>query len=327
MSPFRIVTFNSHQPYLHLFHPLPVKMDIIQLKDHHRFLQEWSETVRPLPEGWELINLEEAGRRIKTGRYDLALAHNISDYIDFNRYPIAKVLLIHVSLTGRTREEKSNIRREDYLSDVQKLLSATGGKLVYISEFKKRDWGLPGEVISHGINLDDYHSFTGEVPRILRVTNNLVERASILDYDAHRILTRDFPVTLIGDNPGLPGSRRSQSWDDLKNLYASHRLYLHTAVSECEDGFNLAMLEAMATGMPVVSTAHPTSPIEDGVNGFISDNRDTLRERIALLLSDRELARKLGQKARKTVETKFSVATFGNKWERVFREAVGKQTG
>ncbi len=246
LSRFRIVTFNAHQPYLHLFHSLPVTLDIIQLRDHHRFLQEWSETVRPLPAGWELIDREEAGKRIEAGRYDLALAHNISDYIDFNRYPIAKVLLIHVSLTGRMREEQSDIRRGDYLSDVQKILSATGGKLIYISAFKKRDWGIEGEVIPHGIDLADYPNFRGDKPTILRVANNLVERTSILNYDAHRFLTRDFPCTLIGDNPGLPESFRSESWDDLKEFYSTHRLYLHTAVPDCEDGFNLSLLEAMA---------------------------------------------------------------------------------
>ena len=322
-SPFRIVTFNAHQPYLHLFHSLPVVLDIIQLKNHHRFLQEWSESVRPLPEGWELIDEEEGGKRILAGRYDLALAHNISDYIDFNRYSVAKVLLVHVSLTGRMLEEQSDIRRGDYLSDVRKLLSATEGKVVYISDFKKRDWGIDGEVIPHGIDLADYSPYTGETPRILRVANNLVKRSPILDYEAHRNLTRDYPVTLIGDNPGIPESRRSKSWEDLKNLYASHRLYLHTAVSNCEDGFNLAMLEAMATGMPVVSTAHPTSPIQDGVNGFISDDLEYLREKIALLLSNRELAIQLGRKARETVARESSVTAFGERWNRIFQEVSG----
>ncbi|NOY53548.1 MAG: glycosyltransferase family 4 protein [Deltaproteobacteria bacterium] len=324
LHPFHIVTFNSHQPYLHLFHSMPVKMDIIQLGDHHRFLQEWSETVRPLPKGWELIDRKEAGRRINAGQYDLALAHNISDYIDFNHHRIAKILLIHVSLTGRMREEKSGINRNDYLSDLRKLISSTGGKLVYISEAKRRDWGLDGDVIPHGIDLADYPDFRGDQPRILRVANNLIERAEILDYDAHRFLTAGFPSTLIGDNPKIQNARRSESWNDLKQLYATHRLYLHTAVPGCEDGFNLAMLEAMATGMPVVSTAHPTSPIQNGVNGFISDDLEYLRRKIDLLLSDREPAIRMGRKARKTVEREFSIRVFRERWEKIFREAAGR---
>ncbi len=264
MRRYRIITFNSHQPYLHLFAPLPVEMDIIQLKDHQRFLQEWSSAVRPLPERWQLITMEEAGERIKAGRYDLAMAHNVSDYIDFNRFAIPRIMVVHTSLTGRILEENSTIQREEYLSDVKKLIEMTQGRLVFISEFKKKDWGLPGEVILHGIEISDYPDYQGHEPAVLRVANNLKERDLILDYRAHLELTRGFPTNLIGDNPQIPGSKRSESWEDLKGLYRSHRLYLNTVVEKCEDGFNLAMLEAMATGMPVVSTAHSTSPIQDG---------------------------------------------------------------
>lgn len=320
MSRLRIVTFNAHQPYLHLLSRIPIDMDVIQLKNHGRFLQTWSETVRPLPDRWELIDREEAERRIRKGRYALALAHNINDYIDFNRFSIPKVLLIHVSITGRILEEKSGINRESYLADVRKLLQATGGRLVYISEFKKSDWGIPGRVIPHGIDPSEYPDYTGSISRILRVANNLVERDAILDYRAHRRLTEDFPLTLIGDNPMLPQARRSKSWEDLKMLYASHRLYLHTAVPACEDGYNLAMLEAMAAGMPIVSTAHPTSPLSDGHNGFISSDLAILREKIAILLSNQDLAATLGRKARETVAKKFSLQTFAERWGALFAE-------
>jgi len=320
---FRIVTVNAHQPYLHLFARLPVQMGIIQLPGPRHVLQQWSEAVRPLPRGWELLTPDQAAARIREGAYDLALAHNVSDYIDFNRFAIPKILVIHVSLTGRILEEKSGVDRKEYVADVARLVKMTGGRIVFISESKKRDWGLEGDVIPHGLDPEDYPPYTGEEPRILRVANHLRERDSLLDYRAHQALTRGFPLTLIGENPGIPGARRSRSWDDLKALYRSHRLYLHTAVEGCEDGYNLAMLEAMAAGMPVVTTAHPTSPIQDGVNGLVSSDLERLRVGIRELLDDLELAQRLGASARETVARDFSAETFAQRWTALFHEVVG----
>ena len=322
MHGFRIITVNAHQPYLHLFARLPVRMDVIQLPGARHVLQRWSNAVRPLPPGWRLLTPEQADACLREGAYDLALAHNVSDYIDFNRYDLPKILVIHVSLTGRILDEKSTVDRETYVADVARLLEMTGGRLVFISEAKKRDWGLPGEVIPHGLDPADYPPYTGEEPRILRVANHLRERDALLDYRAHAEISRGFPLTLIGENPGIPGARMSRSWDDLKALYRSHRLYLYTAVEGREDGYNLAMLEAMAAGMPVVTTAHSSTPIRDRVNGLVSEDPERLRAGIRELLEDVEAARSLGAAARETVEREFSAEAFARRWTALFAAAA-----
>jgi glycosyltransferase involved in cell wall biosynthesis len=56
------------------------------------------------------------------------------------------------------------------------------------------------------------------------------------------------------------------------------------------------MLEAMASGMPVVSISSPTSPIIDGKNGFISSDLYYLKDKLKLLLDNLELAKSVGQR-------------------------------
>nr|WP_243435828.1 glycosyltransferase [Acanthopleuribacter pedis] len=177
------------------------------------------------------------------------------------------------------------------------------------------DWNLRGHLIKTYVDLDDYQDWRGENAAVLRVANHLVERGEILDYPAHQTLTEGFPATLIGHNPSLPEARTAASWDDLRQAYRDHRVYLHTAKVGLEDGFNFAMLEAMATGMPVVATAHPSSPIQDGVNGFISADLGLLRERIKLLLDNPELAREMGKMARRTVKTLFPKQRYIMAWQ------------
>lgn len=318
----KIVTFCAHQPYIYLFKGMNVDLDLIQIKEQSRFLQNWNDAVRPLPKNWNLISWEEAQARLKRGYYQLALAHNISDYIDFLPYPLARVLVIHTTLSGRLTEERTHVDPEDYKKQFFQLIKKSGGAMVFVSEHKRKDWNLAGKVIPLAVDPEDYHGYHGEKASILRVSNQLIERGEILDYETHCYLTKDLALSLIGHNPKSPEARIADGWEDLKECYRSHRVYLHTAKTDLEDGYNTAMLEAMGTGMPIVCTAHPTSPVIDGVNGFISTDKVYLREKLIQLLNDQELAQKLGQQSRETALKLFHINGFQKSWEAVFKKAL-----
>ncbi len=317
----RIVTFCSHQPYLHLFHKAPFHLDVILLAQAQRFLQNWDPRVRPLPANFELLDLAEAQRRAAHGAYDVALAHNISDYLDLVKLGLPMILVMHTSLSSRILEERSTVDREAYRRNFAELVARTGGQMVFVTHSKRDDWELPGEVIVAGIDPDDYPPFEGSHARLLRVTNHLKQRGGILGYSQHRKLVEGFPLSVVGHNPGLPDAAPASSWAELKGYYQSHRALVHTVVPVMEDGFNLAVMEAMACGMPVVSTAHPTSPLTDGLNGFISADLDALRAGIQRLMADRALAIQLGAAARELVFEKFHFRRFVAHWRRLLAEA------
>ncbi len=320
----RIVTFCAHQPFLYLFARMGVDMDVVQLEGQRRFLQNWRDSVRPLPPRWRLLDWDAAKRNLAAGRYRLSLAHNLSDYIDFMPFKTPRVMVVHTTLSGRVAEEKTAVDPNAYKRDFYRLIKKTGGVLTFVSEHKRKDWGLPGAVIPLPVDCEDYCGYTGERAEILRVANQLVERGDILGYDAHQTLTADLPTTLVGHNPRIESARPAESWDELKAFYRTRRVYLHTAAAGMEDGYNTAMLEAMATGMPVVCAAHPTSPIVDGRNGFIADDLTYLRAKLELLLADRDLARTLGSAARQTVMARFSIDAFHRRWREVFHKAARK---
>ncbi len=311
---FRIVTFCSHQPYLHLFHKAPFHLDVILLERAQRFLQNWDPRVRPLPTNFELLDLAAAKRRAAQGAYQVALAHNINDYLDLAKLGLPLVLVMHTSLSSRILEERSTIDREVYRANFAELVQRTGGRMVFVTPSKQADWALPGQVIVAGIDPDDYPPYQGQLRRLLRVTNHLKQRGGILGYSQHRRLVEGFELSVVGHNPGLPGAEPAASWDALKTYYQSHRALIHTVVPVMEDGFNLAVMEAMACGMPIVSTAHPTSPLTDGLNGFISDDMDTLRADINWLMADRALALRLGAAARELVFEHFHYRRFVETW-------------
>ena len=316
----RIVSFCAHQPYLYLFKGMGLEFDLIEMVQHRRFLQNWNSGVRPLPQGWRLINWEQAKQNLQAGYYNLSLAHNASEYIDFCSYNVARVFIVHGTLSGRITEEQSSVDLDQYKQNLSSLVTQTKGTIVYISELKRKDWGLDGVVIPNAIDANDYEGYKGINPIILRVSNHLVERSLILNFPAHQKITNGFDVKLIGENPKIPEARPAKSWEELKQAYRNNRVYLHTVNPKHEDGYNLAMLEAMATGMPVITMDYESSPIVDSVNGFKSDDISYLREKIKLLMMDREFAVELGKTARETVLRDFSFEKFQERWLKLFNQ-------
>jgi glycosyltransferase involved in cell wall biosynthesis len=62
------------------------------------------------------------------------------------------------------------------------------------------------------------------------------------------------------------------------------------------------------------------SVIQNGVNGFISNDESELRKYLELLLKDEELRKTIGNNARTTILEKFSEIVFINNWNTIFNE-------
>jgi glycosyltransferase involved in cell wall biosynthesis len=123
----------------------------------------------------------------------------------------------------------------------------------------------------------------------------------------------------------IPDSYTSRDWNGLRATYSRDRAYLNLT-REPEAGHNLALLEAMASGMPVISLKHPSTPIWNGENGFLVESTSEAVERSKQLLADHELARKLGRSDRETIEREFSLNVFCERWNRLLARSIGSIT-
>jgi len=276
--------------------------------------------MRPLPKNVRLLSLESAREQLDQNAIDLIIAHNVKDLIDVKDYPLPKILVFHNRLTTEIELGKGKVDREEYLRKIQPVFKQVNK--VFISQSKKRDWDMDGRVILPGLDVSEYDPYTGENPCVLRVGNLFKERDLMLGYSASQEVVEGFPRVTLGMNPSIPSSRLSRGFQDLKDHYSQCRIFLNTTVEGYEDGYNLAMLEAMATGMPVISTFNRTSPIENGVNGYISNDIEELRSTVAELLKNPDKAREMGQKARETVQTRFGLTAFLKSWNEVIQECI-----
>jgi glycosyltransferase involved in cell wall biosynthesis len=114
--------------------------------------------------------------------------------------------------------------------------------------------------------------------------------------------------------------------DEMPGFYNTLDAYVCASSSE---GFSLSVLEAAASGRPVISTRVGGSEdlIEDGVNGFLVDRDvEAIREKLELLRDDRELARTMGAAARRIVEERWSWELRSEAWLDFIRDRLDTGT-
>jgi len=315
-----ILSFNWHEPYLCLLSEIGHNFLIVEPQISEGNYRRWNTNMRPIPDNVRLLSENEAVDHLDKGEVDILIAHNIKDLIRLESYVLPKILVFHNKLSTEIALGNNKINYKDYLSKVGPLL--TDVKKVFISEGKRSDWGMDGDVILPGLDVDEYGGYLGENRSILRVGNLLQERDLMMGFSKGEDILAGFNSVTLGMNPNIDKSRLSDGFDDLISNYRSQRLYLNTTVEKYEDGYNLSLLEAMAVGMPVISTANKTSPIKNGVNGYISEDKNYLIQCTARLLNDLNLAKTLGEKARETVKNIYPKSTFIKLWNKCIYDAI-----
>jgi colanic acid/amylovoran biosynthesis glycosyltransferase len=90
-----------------------------------------------------------------------------------------------------------------------------------------------------------------------------------------------------------------------------------------QEGIPVVLMEAMAMGLPVISTQHSGIPelVEHGVSGFLVPERDTdgLAEKIKDLIEHPELCVQIGQKGRMKVEESYNINQLNNQLVGIFQ--------
>lgn len=115
--------------------------------------------------------------------------------------------------------------------------------------------------------------------------------------------------------------------EDMPAIYVEHDIFVLASLME---GMPLSLLEAMAAGMPVVTTYNSgmADVVEDGFNGLTvpTADADSLVEAVDRLCSSAKLRRQLGQEAAKTMQ-RYTWECVTRQFERVLMFAVRQEGG
>lgn len=97
------------------------------------------------------------------------------------------------------------------------------------------------------------------------------------------------------------------------------------------EGFGMVLVEAMSCGVPAVSfdcKCGPSDIVDNGESGFIVPDGDIngLADALVRLMKDDELRKRMGENAKKVVET-YSEEKVMNKWVNLYEEAIADKSG
>lgn len=118
-------------------------------------------------------------------------------------------------------------------------------------------------------------------------------------------------------------------YNKLPEAYSTHDVFVHPSV-EIKDGkkdeFSTTMKEAMATGMPMISTRHAGIPevIKDGVNGFLVNERDEvdLANKMNFIIEHPDIWSNVSIAGRRTVEEEYDVNKQVRKIEEIYKKLL-----
>ena len=126
----------------------------------------------------------------------------------------------------------------------------------------------------------------------------------------------------LNDVVAMPGWR-----DDVSAALSSLTLFVSAARSE---PFGLAIVEAMAAGLPIIATASEGALeiLEDGVSGILvpADNPEALAKAINELLDNPLECSRLARNALSIARDRFSLSRMATDTERVYREVLAGET-
>lgn len=115
----------------------------------------------------------------------------------------------------------------------------------------------------------------------------------------------------------------------LNELYNNH-IFIHPSVhasdGDTEGGAPVSIIEASASGMPVLSTTHCDIPevVLNGESGYLVPERDVnaLKERLEFLITNPDIWAQLGRKGREHIEQNYNVVTQVKRLEEIYDEIL-----
>ncbi len=239
----------------------------------------------------------------------------------------------------------------------QRYIDAIIADAEFIRECQIKDhFTKPGKlpIIYNGVNLRRFKGATApekneflkqfDIPEhsfvIVTIAQCIKEKGLNYLLDAAKVVADKHPNSIffvIGDGPERSNLERQALTLGIKDkiiftgMRVDTEMFLSVAdvfvlLSVWEEAFAFSLLEAMASGCPVVASRIGAIPesVLDGVTGILVPPRDAkaAADAILKLLTDDGLRLKMGMAARKRVEENFSLEQWVNKTIEVYEKAL-----
>lgn len=292
------------------------------------------------------VYLKAAINRLKNEKCDCILVENRPLFIE----PIARACGVPTIL--HLHNDSIPVYGKKNRPDLDRYCSRVIVVSNYIRKCIERDYSsVPVSVVHNGIALDKFKKERNESMRalirdkfgisandiVITFTGRFTKEKGVLELvDAYSRIRTEKPILLLIIGASWFGENKSSEYIEKVKTFAARTNnpikftgYLsHDKVAEVEsisdiavipstweDPFPLTVLEALASGMPVITTNSGGIPEAlDSETGFVLSKEDdlviSLTDKLTLLIEDETLRKTMGNNARKRAEKFFGDETY-----------------
>jgi hypothetical protein len=244
--------------------------------------------------------------------FDVIIAVHTPEFITENWEKIKHKKVIWRSIGQSTRQTENRIRRMRY----------EGLKIV---RYSPKEENIPDYLGADALirfykdpeEFGGIDKWTGTTKRVVNFSQSLKGRGIFCHYNHIMQMIDGFPSMIYGSgNEDLgPLNGGEVPYDLFKGAMRDNRVMVYGGTwPAC---YTLSLIEGMMTGIPIVAIGADLAQklpdgvefmdfyeipdiIQNGVNGFVSDDIDELRKAIHMLLEDPALAAQIGKEGRRT---------------------------
>lgn len=272
--------------------------------------------------------------------------------------PVAKDLGLPLIVTFHGYDASSLLRKKGYVSQLKALFDYA--HIIAVSKTMRErlieNGANPVKVQTHyiGVPIEDF-KYIRRTPLRDKVENggmiNFLQVSNFVEKKGHEYTVRAFSnflsvypqsrLTLAGDGPlrkgiealcgdlGIADKVRFLGKIPRRQvllLMSKADIFLHhsvTADNGDEEGIPTAIMEAMATGLIVISSLHSGIPelVTDGINGFLVQERD-IKGYASKMIETLNCGNEIGQQATEAVKENFNLSLQNEKLKNIYRAVL-----
>jgi len=198
--------------------------------------------------------------------------------------------------------------------DIERLLGQARREGLKVVRYSPRERTIPGYIGEDAMirfykDPAEFGPYTGEIERIFSIGQSFKQRVDFCNYDVYDQATKGFPRKVAGSENEPLGDEwiGCVSYKELREALRKSRVYFYTGTYPAS--YTLNFIEAWITGIPIVAIGPKigNSPfemgqqtyeipdlIENGVDGFFSDDLTALKKYLGTLIHDLDLCKQVG---------------------------------
>lgn len=227
---------------------------------------------------------------------------------------------------------QSNHHLENYVKVFRK--DKPNIKIARYSPAERRYKNYAGEdaMLRFAKKIDEFKDWNGKNERVISLCQGAKKRGNTCNFDIIQHISENLPYTLYGHaNEELSyWNGHDLEYEELKQVLRDNKVYFYNGTKPA--CYTLNFMEAWLTGTPVVAVGDELGNcpemeldnyeipelIENGVNGFYSNDKNELVNYCKQLLNDDKLANDISEAGRQKASEVFGYDNILKQWKEFF---------